>query len=207
MITLSIALWMPLLRRVAVVVALGALTWWGWSYTAAQRAALIALEQRLELLPAEQAQQAAAEEGLEKHQSSFQRLQTFVVAAESIPQFIAALETEAKKRGVTVQVADVREEEFKDDEGNVVQPTGPLRDIRLKAVAVGEPVQLVDFLRAVENVPYLGRVVDWRLNAVATGGAGTITATIPTGSPSSAATPRGGEMNLTFLLSIRNETP
>jgi hypothetical protein len=198
---------MPLLLRSAALVLLGSVAWWLWSSATTLREEEATMQQTMAHAPLQQAQEAAAAELLAKHDASIKQIQAMVVQREGIGEVITALETQAAKRTITLRISDISEDRKYDAAGKEIEPSGPLRDIRIKAVAIGDPHVLVDFVRVIEHLPYLLRVVDWKIAATST-----TSQTVGVGEvPRTAASPTPrivtGELHFTLLVSIHHEAP
>jgi len=81
--------------------------------------------------------------------------------------------------------------------------SGAIRDVRIKGEIRGLPEELVGFLYAVENFPYLLRVVDWRLEAVAPGVSGA--ALVPLTSPAPKEQVSPSQLLFTLVVTVRYE--
>ncbi len=94
-------------------------------------------------------------------QHDINRILAFVPERQALGDVVGALERAAKQWELTFLVPDVKEEVKLDEKGEPIEPTGPLREVRLHLVASGAPEETLRWLHAVEHQPYLLTVVDW----------------------------------------------
>lgn len=94
-------------------------------------------------------------------QHDINRILAFVPERQALGDVVGALERVAKQGELIFLVPDVKEEVKLDEAGQPIEPTGPLREVRLHLVASGAPEETLRWLHAVEHQPYLLTVVDW----------------------------------------------
>lgn len=94
-------------------------------------------------------------------QHDINRILAFVPERQALGDVVGALERVAKQGELIFLVPDVKEEVKLDEKGEPVEPTGPLREVRLHLVASGAPEETLRWLHAVEHQPYLLTVVNW----------------------------------------------
>ena len=94
-------------------------------------------------------------------QHDINRILAFVPERQALGDVVGALERVAKQGELAFLVPDVKEEVKLDEKGEPIEPTGPLREVRLHLVASGAPEETLRWLHAVEHQPYLLTVADW----------------------------------------------
>lgn len=147
---------------VAVAVLTGALIRVG-QMVLAIRDQTIAKQLKLEASLDSAVHQAALVERLVKHEKEIKRIRTMVPGRDEISQVVELIEREAKSEGVAVLVPRIGEEPVYDENGVVIERTGPASVVRLKIEGVGDPLALLNFMHAVEHLPYLLRPVSFTL--------------------------------------------
>lgn len=174
------------LLLLGLVVAAG----WLGQRTQHLRATNAELNDSLAQLPETLSAEAVRRMELAEQQPTLERLQRFLPRREEVGVVAGALEREGTQRQVALVITDVREAEVRDASGAVVPASGPLRDIWVAGVATGRPTQLLHWLAAVERLPYLMQLQEWKFRVLEP-----ITVTVP---PQMHA-----ELTFAFLLSIR----
>lgn len=149
------------LVAVGVVVA----TVLAWYAVGVKRAAVLVLEEELVRLPAVTVREGALKAEIEKRALDVQRIRAFIVGKEQLAQVVSEIENIGRDVGITVSIPTVEEKEVLDENGNVVPPSGPLLDVRLKIVAIGNPKRLLSFLHTIEHMQRLTYFESWRLDA------------------------------------------
>jgi len=122
-------------------------------------------EQRLALeqSPQEESYQASLRSELGRRSFDIERIRKYVLRRDKIVDVVAAIEEEGKRYGVVVEVPDIAEELELGEGGVLVEPTGPLQDVRMRVEAWGEPSTVISWLHGVEHLPYLLYIRSWDL--------------------------------------------
>lgn len=106
---------------------------------------------------------------LVQYNQEITRISAMVPWQDEVGQVIEAIDNEAKRFSVTVLVPKIHEEPKYDENGVVVQQTGPTRLIRMKIEGTGEPLALINFMHGMENLPFLLNSVSFSLDSEAAG--------------------------------------
>ena len=186
--------------RAMLLLALVAVTVWLGQRIQLLRTSTASLNDTLAKLPEMLSAEAAQQAALTEQKPKLERLQRLLPRREEVGVVAGALERAGAQRTLAVVITDLREAELKDASGTVVTASGPLRDIRITGVATGGPAQLLSWLAAAEQLPYLMRLESWTLRVIESTGASGTSVVAPTASPVPAA---AAELAFTFLLSIR----
>lgn len=151
---------------IGITVLAGVLaTVWGYRLVVRQQAAWREARARLDALPEAQARAVALESDIAKRQLDIQRVEAFLISQEQLGGVVSDIEAIGAARGLTVTVPAVEEKQFVDENGNVIERKGPLLEVRLKVVAVGNPKQLLAFLHEIEHAQRLTYLESFRLDA------------------------------------------
>lgn len=118
----------------------------------------IALEQSL----GDMGHMTGLKEGLSYRQHDIDHILAFVLERRALGDVVGALEKSAERLGLSLTVPQVEEEVKLDENGEPIEPTGPMREVRLHLVVSGSPEGTLRWLHAVEYQPYLLTVVGWR---------------------------------------------
>lgn len=101
------------------------------------------------------------EDELAWRQHDINRILALVPERQALGEVVSAMERAAEQEELAFLVPDVKEEVKFNDKGERIEPTGPLREVRLHLVASGAPEETLRWLHAVEHQPYLLTVVNW----------------------------------------------
>ncbi|MEK7557094.1 MAG: hypothetical protein AAB538_03900 [Patescibacteria group bacterium] len=154
--------WVLTLAGIGVALAVTALA---WRYVIDKRAQLSELTHELERLPEALSHQGSLNAEIEKRAFDVERIRSFVVGKEQLAQVVSEIENVGRSMAVAARIPTLEEKQILDENGSVVPPSGPLLDVRLKIVAVGNPKQLLKFLYAIEHMQLLTYFESWRLDA------------------------------------------
>ncbi|MEX0649375.1 MAG: hypothetical protein WD200_00045 [Candidatus Andersenbacteria bacterium] len=114
---------------------------------------------------------------LAKHDLDIRRIQSYVLTRNTIAEAVEAIEKEGAENNIEVTVSDINEVVELGAGGNVVEPVGPLRKIKLQVIGSGQPSNLLTFLYKIEHAPYLLYLDEWQVaSGVRSGGQGVSTA-------------------------------
>lgn len=139
-------------------------TFWAWQWLLEARGQLHRQEVLLAQVPEVKARQVAARAELDKRAFDIERVSGFLVTKDQIGTVVSEIEAAATAAGVEVSVPAVEEKEVLDEAGNIVPPSGPLFEVRLKVVATGRPAALLTFLHAMEHIHRLVYFESFRLD-------------------------------------------
>jgi len=158
----TVVIW---LGKSGLLVALAAGIGWTWGQLQTLRAEVIEQRQRLEEAPREAAKVAMLKNELAKRQFDVERITAFLVERNELADAVGEIEAAAERAGVEVTVPGVAEREIFDEDGNVVEPSGPILEVELDVVALGPPRALLAFLHSIEHTQRLTYLASWRLDA------------------------------------------
>ena len=144
---------------------------------------------------------AALEAELDQRQADIEQIVAYLPDEVGIGSAVAALEREAGRYDVALKIPVVQKVQDGDEGEGEGRTGGPLRDVQLQVVVSGAPEQVLRFFHAVEYLPYLLQVKQWRFNIAATTAPGS-TSAVPSGGPgmtrSSAGVAEGRLADLTL---------
>lgn len=174
------------------------------------RVRLMERQIKLEASLNEAVHRAVVADKLALYDKEIKRVMDMVPWRDEVGQVVETVDNEARRWGVTVLVPKISEEQKYDENGTVIEQTGPTRLIRLTVEASGDPQALVNLLHSLENLPYLmtpvSFVLDNEANQVSAVGA---IALAPTGPASEEAAPivpvKMAILKADFLLTVRVE--
>lgn len=119
---------------------------------------------RLEQLPQRLMHASLLQVELDEYERDVERLRRYIVASEELIEVVADIESEGIKYNIDVHVSDLQKELVLDEKsGKLVEPNGPLQDVRVHVTVSGSPEDIVAFLHGMEHLPYLLRVVSWKV--------------------------------------------
>lgn len=190
--------WATRLGGVAVLLA-GAIIL--WFIVRQQQAAVVALQHEREQVPQAELRLTTLNAQLKKYAPVVTTLEGATVIRDKIGDVIGVIEKEAVGRGVEVEFADITEKQVFDEQGQLAKQSGPIQLIQIKMVAVGEPEALLEFLYAVEHLPFLLHLDAWRLDSVAP-----VQPPRPSVSPEEEAVPLVGQVNADLVVGVRQLT-
>lgn len=151
--------------EILLVISLAAGIVWLWRGLQELKFSVWKAQEQLNEIPVEEARTAAVENELAKRALDIERVRAFLVTREQIGDVVGEIESIARQYSVNVVVPEIEEVQKFDESGNPVEPSGPVRDVRLNLVATGHPKQLVQFLHAVEHMSRILYLEAWRLDA------------------------------------------
>lgn len=135
-----------------------------YQLTKSQRQHVRRLEQAQAEQPRLVAERMKQEKVLATHHAELARLEQQLLSYEAVGQFIELLEKQATARQIALKVPEIKELVEVSENGTPIERTGPIYEIDVTLLAIGSPIELVQFLYELEHAPYLARVVDWRLD-------------------------------------------
>lgn len=165
------------------------------------QAARVEHEQRQQIwarVPAELSAEAALDKMLSEQEAAIEQLRRLVVRRAEVGQVVGVMEQMARQRQLEVVLTDIREE-------GQAAASGPLRDVRLAGTVTGTPASLLSWLVAVEQLPYVLHLADWKLQLVERPSSGLAVGVAPETEPAAATVTAEG--TFTFMLGIQNEAP
>ena len=165
-------IWVPVAGALAVVILIIAVVFLNMKIQSVRRQIDISKE-TISLSLGNLARESALKAELERRAHDLDRIRAFVLKKESVGDYISALEAEASRLGLDLSIPAIDEERVVDENGEVIEQSGVLKKVRMKANVSGGTVEMLNFLNAVEYQPYLSGVVGWTLvtgdGAVTTG--------------------------------------
>jgi hypothetical protein len=202
---------------VLLVFLVGLIVWLSFTVQDIRRQILLSQQQQ-EFALEDVGRAAALRAAVEGEGDRLNRILAYVPEEATIGDVISELEREAARLGLSlsipvVQEASREEEEEESEEEGAAEEPAVLRDVELRVVVNGPPQRVLQFLHAVEYLPYLVQVNDWEFHAEGQTTPPGRTAVIPGGGPLGAAgtspaseVPVGPEADLTLgmLLAVRN---
>ncbi len=132
------------------------------SFIQDKRRAAASLRSALEQSLASASRLTELEEKLADRRHDINRILAFVPRRDDLSSVIGRLEKSAADFNVRLTIPDVEEEIKKDEKGNIIKPSGPLREVRMHLVAAGDPENTLRWLHYLEYQPYLVQVADWQ---------------------------------------------
>ena len=206
--SLKKVIWQRLGEAVLLVLLVAGMVWL-WGDVRRLRDEVGAARQTFIELPQKVQQQDVLAKELHDRQHDIDRIEAFVVERDQIAEVVNTLESVARTHQVNVRIADIEEEKLVDSQGNTLESSGPISDVRITLVAFGDPAQLTSFLHAVEYMPYLLSIPEWRINGTSVSLPQGTLSQVPSQEPPGSSTPsvaaRIGQLDASILLSIRNE--
>lgn len=185
--------------KILLLVGLIAATVWLGQNVQRLRAENASLNDTLAKLPETLSAAAAQRTILAEQQPTLEQLQRLLPRREEVGGVAGALEREGAQRTVAVVITDLRDVELQDASGAAAAASGPVRDVRIAGVATGSPAQLLSWMAAVEHLPYLMWLEEWKLRVI------TVPTVLPAGQAGSPPPAEAAaELSFTFLLSIRH---
>lgn len=199
--------WLVVLGKFIVLAGLVGALMWVWQQVHIQKVAMHQVQKSLNDLPERISGQAALKSELERHKHDIERLHRYTPAQqEGISEFVSELEKEAVREKIRFSINDIMKDQKTDESGNPIENTGPLNEVYIKGTANGRPEDLVSFLYTLEHMPYLVRVPEWTLQALATGNGASTIATIPTSTSGKEDVPEvPGQLFFTLVITARYE--
>lgn len=159
------------------------------------------LTQTLTGLPERLSAEAVQQTALSQHRPVLEKLQRWLPGQQEVGAVASALEQAGGRHQVTVTLTGVTKAEERDASGAIIPPSGPVRDIQITGTVSGAPGRLLDWLGAVERLPYLLRVDAWKLQVV-TAAAGQATTQVLVPAPSVLPAVLPAELSFSLLLSV-----
>lgn len=195
------------LRRVVdgvVVLAGFALLIVGWRFLQQTQAEVRLQQARVDAAPQAQSEYIQLQQSLERYHHDLQRVTALLTPAEAVGDLVGQLEREAAAHRITMRIPDIKEEVKLDDSGQPVVSTGPFQEVRVTMLAVGEPVNLLSFVHAVEHLPVVLRFAGWELTVSRTAAARAIVPTPvpPEITPTPEADDRRAVLQATMIVTL-----
>ena len=197
--------WVHILGRWLILLGVVIVCFWAWKAVHTQKIAMFQVQKALNELPERITGQAALKSELDRHKHDIERLYKYTPTRDEVNEFVNELENEAKKRKVKISIQDFIEDKKLDENGNPIEDAGPLRDVYVKGMATGSPEQLVALIHALEHMPYLVRLSEWDLKALAQGNSGVTVANIPADDTTVQPQEVPGQLFFTLILALRYE--
>jgi len=186
--------------------------WFAWGRLQQLQQSVRAQQTAYQQAPEEKIRQVEIKAEFDKRQHDLERIKSLLIERESITEFIDTIEAQARQADVEVRIPDIKEDIKYDAERNPVPATGPVLDIRLSMQAQGHPLQLLQFLHAVEHLPYALTIASFDLKSLSSPTVSYFSAPVPeepNPSPDAAPAEAVGELDATIILTVTNtdETP
>lgn len=194
-------------RALMAGIVLAALTTGLWYVDTTVRQArqeVMAAQNEQERLAAELLQLTMLRSELQKRSFDIGRIQLWVPAAGGVAKVVNDVEEEGRRLGLEPHISDLAEEPVFNDQGVQVEPSGPLREIRMTVSAAGESSRLLLFLRQLEYMPYVMRLATWDVvsgRALAPAGARSVPAVTEEDKTSVAE----GSLRAEIIVSVSNQ--
>jgi len=118
---------------------------------------------------------------LSENVKAVEQIESMAPSEDEIGSVIEVMEREARELGIILRIPTIREENEFDENGDLVEPTGNLRSIRIKVDARGEPVALMRFMHEMEYLPYLIGIVAFSFESKGSEVAEPVVVNAPTG--------------------------
>lgn len=153
--------WITLLLLVAEI---GGIVWLWYDVTKV-REQLGQAQVELQNVPQQILHRTDLAQSLEARQHDINRLHTLIPSRQEVAGMLTALEAEAGKQNIVVEVTDISEVVVEKD----TQPSEDFVVAQIKILADGRAIDLLSFLHQVEHLPYLITLSDWQVAAAGTG--------------------------------------
>lgn len=142
--------------RVLVLMVLGVGIFMAHRSTIALKQQRSEVLQQLERSPSRVLEAAAQQADLARHNLDISRIKNYLIARSDIAGFVAAVESEGKRRSLTVQVPEIKEV--------LDKAAGSTADVTVHVSVDGSPEQIVAFAHSLENLPYVVVLDTWLLS-------------------------------------------
>lgn len=169
------------------------------------RVAVTMKQEQLRQAPVQDLAAASLRADLRRKQEDVSQVLTFVPTRDDMVGVVTSVEEEGKRRGLETAVVDIKEQAKVD--GAEGEADNSLQHVELHVVASGDPSGLMEFLYAVEHLPYMLYGNNWRLSVSGTqiatrgtGGIAQVEESIPAVAPDVS-----GKLTLTLILAVRNQ--
>lgn len=129
---------------------------------------------------------------LQKAQDAMKKISPALVSRDNLVQVVNDVSSVAKASNVTVQIPEVQPD---------AEQEGVLQDVRVRMNAVGSPSNLVAFIYRLEHLPYLLRIVSWKLDVSSAASPQSFVGAVPPDSSASATT-SGGTLLVDVIVSL-----
>lgn len=140
----------------------------------------VALRQALLLdVPARMSHTAFLKKELDAALIKMQKIHTAIPTRDGLVEVVSAISSAALASGISAQVPVVQAQSA--DAGEATD--APFSDVRIHVVASGDPAALASFLHRVEHLPYILRVVSWKIDTAAQTTVSSFTSTVPVDAP------------------------
>lgn len=127
------------------------------------RLAVLSKQRKLEELPNIIMHFSDLQKELRGREADIERIEKMVLPRNEVPYFIEFVENAARNHKVTVSFSDLDEPLPIGENGEPMEPTGYLRDVRIQIVSMGDPVDLLELLHELEYSPYLTKLDKWEI--------------------------------------------
>jgi hypothetical protein len=149
---------------VVLVVLIGLITWLSYAIQDKRRR-IVSLQVQVDQQLAGAGETAALKTVLEERRAELGAVRAYIPPEDAIGELVAALEDEAKRRGLTLQIPVVEEATTEANENAAAGEAGSLKEVRFTIVVTGPPRPVLQFFHAVEHLPYLVHVGEWEFSA------------------------------------------
>jgi len=139
----------------------GLITWLSYAIQDKRRQ-IAAFEAQVDQQLAGAGEGAALKTAIGERQTDLTALQSYVPTEDAIGELVAVLESEAAKRGLTLQIPVVEEAVAEDEQAESTDSAAVLKDVRFSVIVTGPARPVLQFFHAVEHLPYLTRVGEWK---------------------------------------------
>lgn len=107
-----------------------------------------------------------------------ENIRATVPSSDGLVEVVSAISAAAVTSGISAQVPIVQENVPETEDGATA-----FSDVRIHVVASGSPAALASFLHRVEHLPYLLRVVSWKIDTTQQSAITSFTSAAPTDTP------------------------
>ncbi len=146
----------------------------------------VALRQALlQDVPARMSHTATLKKELDTALLNMQGIHRAIPTRDGLVGVVSEISTAAVSAGISAQVPVVQEGVA----GEAETPDAPFSDVRIHILASGDPAALASFLYKIEHLPYILRVVSWKIDTTAQTTVSSFTSTVPSDAPSVVSLP------------------